>query len=488
MLLKLPAAAIALLLSLAAPLAADPARHPDSIKQPPKDGCERDPGGLIAGTSPQWAYVNKSHRPRYLRGVARNARPTETDLFRAHDSYDMNVFFHPNARYANYLGTANIRKPKTQDKDERNTMELEWEQRAYKLFAWPTAGDRVEVMGSWIWDCGHWGPQDFNDPNYFEPGTQPGEKVTGERTEIHSPRMMIVHRRWPSTSARGDAVTDAFISSEGTFARGVEQHTAGYCDQPEDVCSQWVPVNDRNYSFVAKAPPRPNGARRLRWRIIDHGSTNAPEPRVTPGRGGIKVTVPFKGWGKRGDKMVFAKEIRVGWDVPRRTQHLRVRLLHLRWAVELDGAQPFTCVPEQPCTGEPQDSQPPDEVNVYIDVAGQWRQLKVPGLMSAAPGDKFDLSDTFDVYVSPKSRWRVLGRGRECDQPKLKECNAPQEAGLNEDAGIFDDRYVGARHVAGRHLAMGTSEACDVDAQSPCYWLLYRIDKVRRERSVSGSR
>src|ERR687886_494279 len=67
--------------------------HPDSINRPPKDGCERDPGGLIAGTSPQWAYVYGRPKPRLLKGKARNAYPTYTDLFRAHNSYDMNVFF-----------------------------------------------------------------------------------------------------------------------------------------------------------------------------------------------------------------------------------------------------------------------------------------------------------------------------------------------------------------------------------------------------------
>ena len=110
--------------------------NPDSINQPPGDGCRRDPLGLIAGTTPQWAYVNGDPTAQYLRGTARNARPTHTDLFRAHDSYDMNVFFEPRPEYNRFLGTANLLPG--QDADEQNTMEIEWEQRAYSLFGWPT--------------------------------------------------------------------------------------------------------------------------------------------------------------------------------------------------------------------------------------------------------------------------------------------------------------------------------------------------------------
>ena len=47
--------------------------QPDSINQPPQDGCERNPGGLLAGTSPQWVYVNRDPSPQYAVGTARNA-------------------------------------------------------------------------------------------------------------------------------------------------------------------------------------------------------------------------------------------------------------------------------------------------------------------------------------------------------------------------------------------------------------------------------
>ena len=186
----------------------------------------------------------------------------------------MNVFFAPDPVFHDFLGTANTSTEETQAKDEQDAMEIEWEQRAWGPQTWPTAGDRMEIMGSWIWDCGHWGPQDFTDPLYFL-----GQNVTtGERTEIHPPRMVIVHRAVPSTSSRGDAVTDVLISSVGTLATAHENYASGACPTPPDTCSQWVPVNDRDYEFDVAAPPRPPGSSGIRWDAVDLGSANAPPP------------------------------------------------------------------------------------------------------------------------------------------------------------------------------------------------------------------
>ena len=462
--------------------ARQPSKHPDSIEEPPNDGCERNPGGLLAGSSPQWAYVHRSRKPRYMKGVAREARPTYTDLFRAHDSYDMNIFFRPARRYRTYLGTANISTAQTQDKDEQGTMELEWEQRAYPLWAWPTQGDGVEVLGSWIWDCGHWGPQDFNDPNYFAPGTQEGETVTGERTEIHAPRMLVIHRKQPSRSRRGFAQTDALISSMGTFATAVQNHAAGFCTEPSsDECAQRVAINHRNYNFNVAAPPRPRGATHLIYRMRDHHSVHSPKPRIKKRAHGIHVVVPFKGFHKnKQQRMVFAKTFYVGWSKPKNLDHLRVTLTRIEWLAELDTATAGPCPPNEPCTGNPQDSSPPDEVNIYIDVAGQWYQPRDPALLAIAPGDTVGLHKSFDVYLPRDAFWRVAARGRECDQPDMKECPVPQEAGLNDDGGVFEDFYPGTQSLTGSYTSTAVSQACLDAGADGCFKLTYEIQNLRR--------
>jgi hypothetical protein len=137
-------------------------KHPDSIAQPPSDGCERNPLDLIStALSPQWAFVNRDATPKYVRGTVELARPTHTDNFRQHDSYDLNWNLRPNAEYQSLLATANLR---TDEAEARGTLHNEWEQRAYPLFAWPTVADDVEMIGSWIWDCGHWSDPDYADP------------------------------------------------------------------------------------------------------------------------------------------------------------------------------------------------------------------------------------------------------------------------------------------------------------------------------------
>ncbi len=466
-------AAVALLL-VAVPGASQ--GNPDSLTQPLEDGCQRDPAQLLAGTSPQWVYVGRDPEPHLVVGTAVEARPTYTDLFRVHDSYDMNIMLRPDQEYWDYLGTANLGENLEFDLPSQ-IMEVEWEQRAYSLFAWATWRDRVEIMGSWIWDCGHWG-QGFDDPGYFVPGTAPGEPdVTGEHTEIHPPRMVVVHRFLPVTSDRGDSVTDVLISSEGTIAKGVQDRAAGLCDEAQAAdCPQWVPVNDRDYQFSIRAPPRPQGATEIVWSIVDQGSDNGPGAVINVTDTGVDVLIPFAGWGTTGDRMVYAQSIHVGWDVPRPVQHLRLSLQSLEWLAELDGPHPGICDVPLPCTGEPQTSQAPDEVNVYVDVAGQWRQLDIPGLAAVGPGDLFELDEVFDVYVGADAPWRVYGMARECDQPFILECSA-DEAGLNDDAGIFNITFSGPV-VNGTFVGEGMSSHCEAAAAGPCYKLTFAVEDL----------
>ncbi len=462
------------LLALAAPVVGQD--HPDSFTQPLADGCERDPAQLIAGTTPQWVYVNRDPEPQRVVGTVMDAKPTYTDLFRVHDSYDMNLYLRPDADHWHFLGTANLAE-NLEWEAPAQIMEVEWEQRAYSMHAWATWRDGLEVMGSWIWDCGHWG-QTFEDPGYLVPGTLPGEAdMTGEHTEIHPPRMVLAHRYLPTTSDRGDAVADIVISSVGTIAKGIEDRAAGQCDEVLVAdCPQSFEVDDRDYTFSIQAPPKPAGATTIAWNILDRGSQGAPTPVVTPTPAGIDVVIPADGWDNSGDAMIFAASFHVGWDTPRPVQHLRVTLDRLEWLAELDGPNAGVCEVPIPCTGEPQTTLPPDEVNVYVDVGGQWRQLMVPGLMAVAPGDVFELEDQFDVYLSSDAPWRVFAMARECDQPDILECSA-DEVGLNEDAGIMNVTLDGPR-AAGSYVGEGTSNHCRAATGYACYRLSFTVEDL----------
>ena len=111
--------------------------------------------------------------------------------------------------------------------------------------------------------------------------------------------------------------------------------------------------------------------------------------------------MPFKGWGINGTDMVFAKTFQVGWNIAQPVHHYRVTLDKLTWLSELDGPQTGQCNPQLPCTGNPQSSSPPDELNFYAEVAGQWRQLQAPpavnGQYNLTSGTEVPLADTFDL-------------------------------------------------------------------------------------------
>jgi hypothetical protein len=291
--------------------------------------------------------------------------------------------------------------------------------------------------------------------------------------------MMVVHRKVPTTSPSGTSVTDVVISSQGTVAHAVEQWAAGRCTQPlPDSCPMWQPVNDRNYTFDVEAPAKPTGATKIVYRVVDRGSKNAPKPRVKSTDNGVHVVVPFKGWGKKGQDMVFAKSIRVGWSIAAPVHHYRVALKRLDWLAELDGPETGYCNEEFPCTGSPQFSRPPDETNLFVDVAGQWRQLAKTPLLTSGPGDTFPLHDAFDVYVKDGARFRVFGRGRECDQIDLAECPTGDEEGFDNDAGMFNHPYTAGRPIAGTHVGLGVSSDCAKVRRGPCYRLTYSIQDL----------
>jgi hypothetical protein len=310
------------------------------------------------------------------------------------------------------------------------------------------------------------------------PGTLPFEDgFTGEWTEVHPPRLVVVHRAAPSSSPSGRALADVIVASDATDAWAAAEWRRGTCAYQE-LCPEWVPVNDQDYAFEVRAPPRPSPSATLRWEVQDRGSANAPEPQVTPLADGIAVLLPFDGWGTDGDPMVLAKTFAVGWDAPRPVDHVRVVLERLDWHAELDGPGLGSgpCPPVLPCAGQPQVSLPPDEVVLYVEVAGQWRRLEHPALRELAPGDTVPLDEAFDLWLPQDAAWRVYGRARECDMPAIMECPVPTELGFNDLGGAFDHRYTSVAGALGSHEGLGTSPECTRAAGGPCFTLAYRVE------------
>ena len=143
---------------------------------------------------------------RYLPDLA--SHPTEEGLPPIHRSYDVNFDVLPDAAHTDLMGGDPARHTGNYAGHEPSTarVHVEREQGAFPSFAWPDPGDRVAIVGSWVWDCGHWTP-------------------AGERTEIHSYRALWVDRGRSPLSSRGESEADLLVSNDKTFA-GVEADCA----------------------------------------------------------------------------------------------------------------------------------------------------------------------------------------------------------------------------------------------------------------------
>src|SRR3954449_671406 len=96
---------LALSLIAAGPAAADNNARPDALQQPLKDGCQRNPAGLLTFSSPEWVYVYGGQpEVRLLEGTAHATAPAGEDLPENHQSYDLDSNVSPDGPYQYQLG------------------------------------------------------------------------------------------------------------------------------------------------------------------------------------------------------------------------------------------------------------------------------------------------------------------------------------------------------------------------------------------------
>ncbi len=282
----------ALIALLAAAAGAAAANGPNPITQPPLDGCARDPAALAQGLAPPFVYVNKAPAPQALAGVVGSVSPgAELDIGVTPDSA------------SSFLLAAGA-----------SSLVVARDAASFPAFAWPEPGDRVQLSGSWVWNCTKWKP-------------------AGERTELDPFRSLWVQRSLAAESPWGETEGDLFVSTDSTQA-GVAADCALQPDYASCLPSQvqWHDVSGL-YSFVLPAPPKPPGAGKLFARIVDRGG---PAPTVTLRNGAATVTMRLAS--APGVPLVVAKQVFLGWTKVPATelpQHL-----HISFRSPLD---PSTC-------------------------------------------------------------------------------------------------------------------------------------------------
>ena len=125
-----------------------------------ESGCHN--GGVHQNdrVEPQWALVDGQHPLNTIEGVVgRGAVLARDDLPYIHDSHDVNIDVTVGPAYQNIYSATN------KIVDRETALETEWEMGVHndgtdERFPhefWPTPGDKVWMMGRWVFDCGHVG-------------------------------------------------------------------------------------------------------------------------------------------------------------------------------------------------------------------------------------------------------------------------------------------------------------------------------------------
>jgi hypothetical protein len=488
------AAAAALTAGLAATFAAlagRPAPAGIDPQQAVLDGCGRDYSAQVRREIPTWVYVNDHGAPatgppppqQRLEGVVSSryfpqlaSHPTEEDLPTVHRAYDFNFDVLPDRAYRGLLGgdpaahTGNFEGKGASS----GRIHVEREQTALPSFAWPEPGDRVAMIGSWIWDCGHWLPG-------------------GERTEIHSYRALWVAR---STGGEGDLV----VSNDKTYA-GVEAdcaHRAKLVIPLFQSClsteSRWADVRG-TYRFRLNLPPRPSRRSRVRVRVVDMGSSQGTlgARAIVHGRT-VEVTLPVLSNPAR--RLTIAQRVLAGWTGAPRPEHLRVRFVRLLVRRAMDPGCPNgrpTCGSKETTHGE-QGSKPPGEWNVYLEAAGKWTTWG-SGLLRTYDGQVFRNGPAIDVFVPRGRPWRVFAFARECDFGSfgnadgaghaMTPCPRSSEYGSFADGddrpGVIVKRFASPAASLGFHRGrpLKALSTCPAVNKLGCYELDYVVTRVR---------
>jgi hypothetical protein len=499
--------AVALLSLSAAAVAAFPGTRPDPAAQAVADGCRRDQNLIVKHLAPNWAYVNDKNYPadgpppptQWATGTVDSQyepwlaiHPTGVDQPASHTAYDANLNLRVDPRYDFLLGgdpdsgTGNF----GERNQETGRLHTEWQEDAFPFWAWPERGDRVEMKGSWVWDCDH---------------------IThGEHTEFHPFRAIWVRRTPGGSSPRspyGEAEGNLFISTDKTHA-GVQadcaHRTKGDADAFKACVStepEWQDVTGI-YTFTLAAPPRPSRGAKLTVRVVDRGSTRPTAFRIRRTDRGVQVlATPAAAPGRR---VVVARQIFVGWSpLPARRLpvHLRVRFDSLLTRRAMDPGcpvgQPSCASPET--TQRVQGTTAPGEWAMYWDVAGIWRRW--PGIVPARDGRTFRGSQTVDFYVAAGRPWRLFMFGRDCDFgifnargpgrvapcPRTNETSHPVG---DDKPGPLEVTFRSPQASLGRHRrnSMLASSTCPAVNKRGCYHLTFSVrridDAARRAKAM----
>ena len=303
-----------------------------------------------AGLSPEWVSVQSADTPAIAEGVVRQSHVATNDAPNSHLGHDQNFVVALDSAYNHLNSDAN-----DVENNER-LMEMEWDMTFFPPQFWPTPGDRVWMMGRWVFDCGH--PE-------------------GYHTEFHPPLAVAFTHLEPTTLPGDTAPTLTNRCSIYIGGRG------GNFD---------APVAIRNYDFDMPLPPRPAPAllSSLHAAVVAL-PFGGPAPVLTfPGATAntLHVHYPLAAINNPSPNLKFGAVIAAGWRstvvVAQPTLRvLRVTLDNIR--VNNDHDPDFLFVNN------------PGEYRLWVRVGSQWTEIT--GLGAVNDGDTVAINKSITLTV-----------------------------------------------------------------------------------------
>lgn len=209
----------------------------------------REVGGVLPAWVPVAGSTGIDHRPRHadfagetrtVEGILARSHITYTDFpFKPwHTFYDWNFHVRFDKQYTYLISPVN----------HEGEMECEWDTAFLPSWAWPQDGDRVWIVGRWIYDCGH-----------------PENNL--HKSEIHPPKALASFRTQATDFAGNRGPTRAnhailFIGRDG-----------GYWRQP---------INDQDYAFDLYLPPKPYAEAVPRFKVVPQTGALPVQPQIAP--------------------------------------------------------------------------------------------------------------------------------------------------------------------------------------------------------------
>jgi hypothetical protein len=337
-------------------------------------GC--DDGGLagINRILPAWVSVESEDTPVMAEGLVLKSRGSRIDMPTYHSSHDWNFDLKLDPAYfglyseGNGVPEENDSAPNTEEAPADFEMDMEWEIKYFPAQFWPIVGDRVWMMGRWIFDCGH--------PPY--------------RTEIHPPKAVAFTRLAP-TIFKGDSAP-SFTNQSFIYIHGL----SGYYQSS---------VADRNYEFDLDLPEKPseNAEFKAQIQALPFGGPT-PILRFMPEKNKLHILYPLA-LNDPNPELKFAAVIAAGWREPVLSQNYR------KLRISIDSIR----------INQDHDPWSTGEWRLFIQAGNEW--FEVPGLDAVDNGSIRTIAKVTEIILPEKGRLtlRTTGWENDCDSAFLTD-------------------------------------------------------------------